>query len=100
MSRLCVSLSSRNDFDLLLTSFQTNILVGDDGRARIAGLGVASVPSTTTVDVDRSFHGAAPELIDPRRYGLTDTRATTASDVYAFAILAWGVRMKFAPSLY
>ena len=100
MSRLYVLLSLRNDFDHLLTSFQTNILVGDDGRVRIAGLGAASVPSTATADVDRSFHGAAPGLINPQRYGLINTRATTASDVYAFAILAWGVRMKFASSLY
>ena len=43
------------------------------------------------VDIDRFFHGAAPELVDPQRFRLTDTGATTASDVYAFGVLAWEV---------
>jgi len=43
------------------------------------------------VDVDRSFHGAAPELIDPRRFGFVGTEGTKASDVYAFGIIAWEV---------
>ena len=43
------------------------------------------------VDIDRFFHGAAPELVDHERFGLTDTGATTASDVYAFGVLAWEV---------
>ena len=66
-----------------------------DGHIRIAGLGAASVLSIMpTVNIDRSFHGAAPELIDPQRWGLTDTGATMASDVYAFSVLAWEVRME------
>ena len=47
-------------------------------------------------DIDRSFYGAAPELIDPGRWGVTDAGATMVSDVYAFAVLAWEVRMKLA----
>jgi hypothetical protein len=50
------------------------------------------------VNIDTSFHGVAPELIDPRRWGLTDAGATTASDVYAFAVLAYEVRMGPAAS--
>jgi hypothetical protein len=46
------------------------------------------------VNVDRSFHGAAPEPIDPRRWGLADTGAMVASDVYAFAVLALEVRIQ------
>ena len=69
--------------------------MGGDGRAYIAGLGAASTPSTVlAVDVDRSFHGAAPELIAPQRFRLANTRPTTASDVYAFAILAWEVSIE------
>jgi len=45
------------------------------------------------VDIDRFFYGAAPELVDHERFGLTDTGSTTASDVYAFGVLAWEVSM-------
>lgn len=74
--------------------------MGGDGRVRIAGLGTASIPSTASaMDVDRSFHGAAPELIDPQRFRLTDSGATMASDVYAFGVLAWEVSCEFVKSL-
>ena len=76
--------------------FQTNVLVGGDGHARIAGLGTAFIlRAMPGVDVDRSFYGAAPELIDPQRWGSMDPGVTMASDVYAFAILAWEVRTRF-----
>ena len=51
------------------------------------------------VDIDPPFHGAASELIDPRRWGIVDTGATMADDVCAFAFLACEVRMEFAASL-
>jgi len=72
--------------------------VDGDGHVRIAGLGTAFIPSAmSAVDVDRSSHGAAPaELIDPRQWGLTDTGTTMASDVCAFALLSWEVRMELA----
>jgi len=77
--------------------FQTNVLVDTDGHARVADLGIAPVPSAVPrVDVDRFFPGAAPELIDPQRFRLTDTGTTKASDIYAFGVLARevsGVRM-------
>ena len=44
-----------------------------------------------TADIDRSFYGAAPELIDPERWGLANADATMASDVYAFGVLTWEV---------
>lgn len=71
----------------------------DDGHVRIAGLGAASILSTTPVEnTDQSFYGAFQKLVDPRRRWPTDTGATMASDVYAFADLALEVRMKFAAS--
>jgi len=74
--------------------------VNGEGHVRIAGLGTAFAPSTTlAVDLYRPFHGTAPELIDPQRWELHNTEVTTASDVYAFAILAWEVRMEFVASL-
>jgi len=53
---------------------------------------VALLPSGMAgVNTDRFFRGAAPELVDHERFGLTNTGATTASDVYAFGVLAWEV---------
>lgn len=79
-------------FDRELMSVQTNILIDARGRARVAGLGVAFLRSAMPgVDIDRFFHGAAPELVDPQRFGVTDTGATKASDAYAFGVLAWEV---------
>jgi len=76
----------------VLTFVQTNFLVDAGGRIRITGLGAASVPPTaSTVGVDRFFRGVAPELVDPERFQLTNAGVTTASDVYAFGVLAWEV---------
>lgn len=47
------------------------------------------------VDVDRFFHGAAPELADPRRWGARGAGASKASDLFAFGVLAWEVSMHF-----
>jgi len=74
-----------------LTFAQTNILVDARRRACIAGLGTALLPS-----VDRFFNGTAPELVDPRRFGLTDIGTTKASDTYAFGVLAWEVSTTFS----
>jgi len=77
-----------------LTFVQRNILVDVGGHARVAGLGVASLPSATPkVDVDRFFHGAALELVHPQRFGLTNTGATKESDMCAFGVLAWEVSL-------
>jgi len=98
MLRPCVP-SSGGDLHHALTSFQTNVLVDSDGRAHIAGLATAFIPSNMFgEDVDRSVPGTAPELIDARPWGFTDTGATTASDMYAFSVLAWEVRVKSVAS--
>ena len=82
-------------FNHKLTPPQTNILVDTEGHARIAGLGVALIPSPMPgVDIDRFFPGAAPELVDPQNVGSSSTGATKASDMYAFAVLAWEVSME------
>lgn len=98
ISRLCV-LTLHDDRDHTLTSYQTNVLVGSDGHARIAGLAAAFIPATMlSEDIDRSCVGAAPELIDARPWGFADTGATKASDVYAFGVLACEVREKLVTS--
>ena len=86
----------REGFEYLLMFFQTNVLVDAEGRARIAGLGMAVIPSAVpTGSEDRSFHGAlAPELIEPWQWGLPDVGPTVASDIFAFALVAYEVRIK------
>ena len=71
---------------------QTNILVNARGHVRLTGLGVSFLSSAMPgVGIDRFFHGTAPELADPQRFGLTNTGTTKESDVYAFGVLAWDV---------
>lgn len=84
----------------MLILYQTNILVDSDKRARIGGLGAACVQSSTpAAEVDRFFHGAAPEVADPQRWGVTGTGLSTASDVYAFGVLSWQVSTFLDPIL-
>ncbi|KAF9646916.1 kinase-like protein [Thelephora ganbajun] len=78
----------------------TNILVGADGRARIAGLGAVYISSLVPgMDIDRfsKVHGSAPELVHPQLLGLTLAKATKESDVYAFGALAYEVFAGRAP---
>jgi len=42
------------------------------------------------LDVGRLFHGAAPELIDPQRFGFVGTKITRAGDTYALRVIALG----------
>jgi hypothetical protein len=77
-------------------SSQTNVLVDDGGHARLGGLGAALTPPILPrMDIDRFFHGAAPELFGYRSLEPTDTGATKASDVYAFGALAYEVSARF-----
>lgn len=77
---------------------QANILVGEEGTVRIAGLGNASILSHPTVEgkagTDRLSRGNAPEMAWPGvPPNLTDpTRPTKVSDMYAFGVVAWEVR--------
>jgi len=47
--------------------------------------------ATVGVEIDRFFHGTAPELVDPQRFRLTDTGATKESDVYSLGVVGWQV---------
>ena len=42
-------------------------------------------------DVDRLLHCAAPELVGPQRFRLTNIGVTRVSDVYAFGVRTWEV---------
>ena len=50
-------------------------------------------------DIERYSHAVlAPGFIEPLRWRLAEAGPTTASDVFAFAFVAWEVRMKFVTS--
>ena len=76
----------------MLTFHQTNILIDARGRVYVAGFGVAFLQSPMPgVDIDRFFHGTAPELVNCQSIESISTGITKDSDVYAFSVLAWEV---------
>lgn len=79
---------------------QVNILVDKNGTPKIAGLGSASfLPHSAAwgggTSGDRLSRGRAPEITWPGvPPGLTDsTHSTKASDMYAFGVMTWEVRI-------
>lgn len=72
-------------------------MVDLDGAARIAGLGSALILGRTTARPEMSAcRGSAPELAYPGEFGLFYPHNTKASDIYAFGVLAWEVRVLVA----
>ena len=88
---------------LYLSSFQTNIRIDNQGTARIAGFASATLqlePNITLEDVDGSdefdaSRWCSPEILHPSGFGLTKAKATKASDMYAFGMLAYEVSFDF-----
>lgn len=84
---------------LIFTS-QVNILVNDNLCAVIADFGLAAVMqvSTTSLTAMTNSGGVgtvrwmAPELLIPEEYGLTESRSSKQSDIYAFAMVIYEVR--------
>lgn len=78
---------------------QTNIRVNDQGTARIAGFACATLllgSDITSEDVNEPAEfnvsrWCSPEILHPEGFGLTKAKSTKASDVYAFAMLAYEV---------
>ncbi|KAF9780834.1 kinase-like domain-containing protein, partial [Thelephora terrestris] len=75
-----------------------NILIDEDGRARLADFGLlAIVPDTATIISSASFSQAgtyrwmSPELLDPVRFGLKHGRPTESSDCYALGMVVYEV---------
>ena len=69
--------------------YQGNILVNDTGHAVLADFGLAVFADANISTSHRHSLGSlrwmAPELLDPKSFGLRQCRKTHASDVYAFA---------------
>ena len=75
-------------------------MVDDDGVARLGGLGSAfslSLPASwSDIGTKKFFYGIAPELVNPNAFGLVSARATKATDMFAFGMLAWEVSQALA----
>ena len=77
----------------LFILLQRNVLVDDNGVARLGGLGSAftlSLPASCHSDVgpERPLRDTAPELITPQAFGLVHVRITKATDMFDFGMLA------------
>ena len=77
-----------------LTCPKANILVDQDGHARLADFGLTTIVSESTYPItsSSSAHGGttrwmSPERLDPKRFGFKDGRPTKESDCYALGMV-------------
>jgi len=75
---------------------KANILIDQIGHARIADFGLLTIISDPTNVLPSSSYAQggtarwmSPELIDPQRFGLENSRPTKSSDCYAFAMVIY-----------
>ena len=60
------------------------------------GIHFLSLPASwSDMDTGKSFCGIAPELINPRVFGLVHARTTKATGIFAFGMPAWKVSWAF-----
>ena len=71
-----------------------NILIDQDGRARLADFGLLTIvidptyhTSSTTLKNSGTTRWMSPELLDPDLFGLGDSRPTKHSDCYALGMV-------------
>ena len=83
---------------LFLTDiFKANVLIDEDGRARLADFGLLTIASDTNLISSASFtqggthRWMSPELFDPKRFGLEAGCPTKRSDCYALGMLIYEV---------
>lgn len=81
---------------------QANILIDDDGHARLAGFALVTIASDRTSVTSTQGAGGAvawmsPELLYPQKFGLEKRRPTTGSDCYALGMVIYEVLCGRAP---
>ena len=85
---------------------QANILINDNGRACLADFSLLTVAPDQSTVVSSYIQGGtiqwmSPELLDPERFGLVESRPTKESDCYALGMVVYEVlsgQRPFAPS--
>jgi len=77
---------------------KANVLIDEAKRARLADFGLLTVASDTSNLVSSSsftqggtYRWMSPELFDPEKFGLKDSRPTRHSDCYALGMLIYEV---------
>jgi serine/threonine protein kinase len=76
---------------------QENILINDNHHACLADFGLTKIVSDTlygyptTIWSGWNSRWMAPELLDPKSFGLANCTPTTMSDIYAFGMVVYEV---------
>jgi len=82
---------------------KANILIDQSGHARLADFGLLTIvsdsnfPTTSSVATGGTTRWMSPELLDPDRFGLVDSRSTKESDCYALGMTVHEVLSGKAP---
>ena len=85
-----------------LTCSQLNILINNSGHACLADFGLATIASDQSIFISSCVGGGtiqwmSPELLDPGRFGFTESRPTKESDCYALGMVIYEVLSGHAP---
>ena len=82
-------------FPLMTLVHQDNVLIDQHGNARLADFGLLSILPDSITSSSSGGAGAyqwmSPELFDPNRFGLKNTRRTKSSDCYALGMTTYEV---------
>jgi serine/threonine protein kinase len=84
---------------------KSSILINNDGRAYLAGFDSLTIASDQSIFISSCIEGGttpwmSPELFDPDKFGLKESRPTKESDCYALGMVIYEVlsgREPFAP---
>ena len=83
---------------------QGNILVADDGTARLGDFGITGAitdpttvePGSTTTSKPGVVRYMAPEILNPPQFSLPNSNPSKESDVYSLAMTAYEVHSSHA----